>query len=199
MNSNSSLLVLDDPAALGRALEAILFVAEGPVELSALAQATGAVARQVEAALAHLGETLQERGLRLQRSRDRVQLVTAPEHAVWIERFLGLDLSAKLSAAALETLAIIAYRQPMTRPEVEAVRGVNSSGTIRTLLQRELIEEAGRLETVGNPYLYATTGLFLQYFGLASLEELPPLAPDEAAKLLTALAETEADGGSAVG
>lgn len=193
MNSDSSSLILVDSAALSRALEAILFIAEGPVELSALAQATGATSSQVEAALAHLGEALHSRGLRLQLSRGRVQLVTAPEHAHWIERFLGLDLSTKLSAAALETLAIIAFRQPITRAEIDAVRGVNSSGTLRTLIQRELVEEAGRLETVGNPYLYATTPPFLQYFGLTSLEELPPLSPEEAAKLLTSLEETHAD------
>lgn len=182
MNLESSLLSLDSSALLAPALEAILFVADGPVELAALAQATGAPLEQVEAALASLAETLQARGLRLQASRGRAQLVTAPEHSLWIERFLGLDLSSRLSAAALETLAIVAYRQPVTRAEIDAIRGVNSTGTLRTLVQRELVEEAGRLETVGNPYLYATTPGFLQYFGLASLDVLPPLSPEEAAK-----------------
>ncbi len=164
-----------DPATLGRVLEAILFVADGPTELPVLAQATGAAPAEVEAALEQLDVALAGRALRLQRFKGRVQLVTAPDCAGWVERFLGLELGSKLSAAALETLGIVAYRQPITRAEVDAVRGVNSSGTIRTLVQRELIEEVGRLETVGSPYLYATTPAFLQYFGLASLEELPAL------------------------
>ncbi len=182
--------MIENPDRLVQVLEAILFVADGPVEVSALTQATGINSTLIEGALAQLAETLAERGVRLHRPRGAAQLVTAPEHAAWIERFLGLELSSKLSAAALETLAIIAYRQPITRAEVDTIRGVNSSGTLRTLIQRELVEEAGRLETVGNPYLYATTPAFLHYFGLPSLDHLPPLPPDQAAKLLTELAET---------
>lgn len=178
--------------ALARVIEAILFVAGGPVATEALAQATQSGAAQIMVALDALDGALAGRGLRLQRGRDAVQLVSAPELAPWLERFLGLELSSRLSAAALETLAIIAYRQPITRPEIEAVRGVNSSGTLRTLLQRELIEEVGRLETVGNPYLYATTPAFLQYFGLRSLGDLPPLEPGEAEKLAAIDAPGEA-------
>jgi len=102
-------------------------------------------------------------------------LVSAPEAAPYVERFLGLSLSGKLSAAALETLAIIAYKQPITRPQIEAIRGVNSDGALRTLMSKGLIEEVGRLDSVGHPILFGTTFEFLQYFGLSSLSELPPL------------------------
>jgi segregation and condensation protein B len=102
-------------------------------------------------------------------------LVSAPESAPYIERFLGLSLSGKLSAAALETLAIIAYKQPVTRPQIEAIRGVSSDGVLRTLISKGLIEEVGRLETVGHPVLFGTTFEFLQYFGLSALSDLPAL------------------------
>jgi segregation and condensation protein B len=183
-SDDSPILASNDPASLGSVLEAILFVAGSAVPYAALSEATGASISQLTAALAQLRDSVAQRGIRLQLVRDTAQLVSAPEHAYWIERFLGLDLSGKLSTAALETLAIIAYRQPITRPEIEAIRGVNSAGTLRTLLQRELVEEVGRLETVGYPYQYGTTTTFLQYFGLTSLEELPKLTPEEMAKIL---------------
>ena len=113
--------------------------------------------------------------MRLQRSGNRVQLVTAPELAPSVERFLGLEARARLSRAALETLAIIAYRQPITRPKIESIRGVGSDSVLRTLLSVGLIEEVGRAPTVGRPILYSTTFEFLQHFGLRSLEELPAL------------------------
>jgi segregation and condensation protein B len=178
---------LSNSEVLASIVEAILFVAGGPVQVGDLARATGQPQEAVEAALGDLNLSLRSRGLRLQRHRDQVQLVTAPDYAPWVDAFLGLDLSARLSAAALETLGIIVYRQPITRSEIDAIRGVNSSGTLRTLIQRELVEEVGRLETVGHPHLYATTPAFLQYFGLGSLDELPPLDPDEAAQLQTDL------------
>lgn len=181
-----------DPAALSRFIEALLFVADGPVEEVLLAQALDCAPEAVAAGLAALQTRLEGGGVRLQRLRDRLQLVSAPELAPAIERFLGLDLSSKLSAAALEVLAIVAYRQPVTRLEIDALRGVNSGGTLRTLVQRELLEEVGRLETVGHPILYGTTFQFLQYFGLDSLDDLPPLTPAEAARLLTELAEVQA-------
>jgi len=104
-----------------------------------------------------------------------VQLVTAPEAASYVERFLGLEARTRLSRAALEALAIIAYRQPITRPEIEAIRGVSSDSVLRTLLRVGLIEEVGRASTVGRPILYGTTFEFLQHFGLRSLHELPDL------------------------
>ncbi|GAP61784.1 segregation and condensation protein B [Ardenticatena maritima] len=182
-NGEPSPAPVNDAHALAPWLEAILFVADAPVELDALARAVGGTIAQVEAGLDALEEALAARGVRLQRARGRVRMVTAPEYAAAVERFLGLDLSTKLSKAALETLAIIAYRQPITRAEIDEIRGVQSSGVLRTLLARELIEEVGRLDTVGHPILYGTTFRFLEYFGLKSLDDLPPLDSEEAEAL----------------
>ena len=156
-------------------IESILFVADEPVQVEQLAKALEVEPSVVEEALGHLGEEYRERGLRLQQEERRVQMVTAPEAAEVIERFLGLQLSSRLSPAALETLAIVAYQQPVTRAQIEAVRGVNSDSVLRTLVRKGLIEAVGRLERAGRPILYGTTFEFLQYFGLHSLEELPPL------------------------
>jgi len=156
-------------------LESLLFVADEPVPVRRLVEAIEVPSDEVEAALANLRETCQQRGVRLQRAGDRVQLVSAPEAAVYIERFLGLELHSTLSQAALEALAIVAYQQPVTRAQVEAVRGVNSDGVLRTLVSKGLIEEVGRMETVGRPILYGTTFDFLQFFGLEGLEDLPDL------------------------
>jgi len=114
-------------------------------------------------------------GLRIQRSDDNLELVTDPESARYVEALLGLDRPVRLSRAALETLAIVAYRQLVTRSEVEAVRGVNSDSAITTLLNRGLIDEVGRRETVGRPALYGTTSEFLQLLGLDSVSDLPLL------------------------
>ena len=143
-------------------------------------------------ALAELKQEYTQRGMRVQRLRDKVQLVTAPDAALAIEKFLGIDGSGHLSAAALETLAIIAYRQPVTRPAIEAVRGVNCDGVIQTLLSRGLIQETGRQETVGRPILYATTFEFLQNFGLRDTDDLPPLEETAQNVLSNAIAEAEA-------
>ena len=160
-------------------IESLLFVADAPVMPAQLAAALDVEPKAVEEALDQLAVDYQRRGLRLQRKAGRVQLVTAPEAAPAVERFLGLELSSKLSPAALETLAIVAYRQPVTRAQVEAIRGVNSDSVLRTLINKGLIEAVGRLEQVGRPILYGTTFEFLQYFGLQDLQELPPLNVDE--------------------
>ncbi len=157
-------------------VESLLFVAGEPVPVGQLARALELPADTIEAALSELGHLYQRRGIRIQRHADQVQLVSAPESAAAVARFLGVQASGRLSPAALEVLAIIAYRQPITRAQVDAIRGVDSSGTVRALLTRDLISEAGRLDTVGRPILYATTPSFLQTFGLANLAELPPLA-----------------------
>ena len=112
-------------------------------------------------------------GLRLMRVKTKFQLTTAPALSKTVETFLGLETTSTLSQAALETLAIIAYKQPVTRPEIDVIRGVNSDGVLRTLLSKGLIEEIGRAETAGRPIFYGTTAEFLQYFGLESLEALP--------------------------
>jgi len=169
-----------DIPQLTRLVESLLFVANGPVPLARLRQTLDVEAEPLAQALAALDEAYQERGLRLQRKDDEVQIVTAPEAGPYIERFLGIQLSGKLSAAALETLAIVAYRQPVTRAQVEAIRGVNCEGVLGTLLWRGLIAEVGRLETAGRPILYGTTFQFLEYFGLQDLRQLPPLAAEEA-------------------
>jgi segregation and condensation protein B len=158
-------------------VESLLFVADQPVTAGQLAGALDAEKVTVEEALAALDEAYVQgkRGLRLQRHGERVQLVTVPEAALYVQRFLGLEMSGPLSQAALETLAIVAYRQPVTRAQVEAIRGVNSDGVLRTLVSRGLVEEVGRLDQVGRPILYSTTFEFLQQFGLRNLDELPLL------------------------
>ena len=156
-------------------IESLLFVADEAVHIDRLVGALEVSAEEVEEALQVLAPKYAHRGLRLQRKGSRVQMVTAPEAAGVIRRFLGLESGSKLSPAALETLAIVAYRQPITRAQVEAIRGVNSDSVLRTLTNRGLIEEQGRLEQVGRPILYGTTFEFLQQFGLESLDQLPPL------------------------
>ncbi|MCA9871873.1 MAG: SMC-Scp complex subunit ScpB [Caldilineae bacterium] len=159
-------------------VESLLFVAPDPVRITALASALEEPAERIEEALAHLSDLQHDRGVQVQRARDRVQLVSSPDSAPYIERFLGLDLVVKLSPAALETLAIIAYRQPVTRAQIDEWRGVNSDGVLRTLLHRGLVEQGERLEQAGRPFHYHTTFDFLQHFGLQSLEDLPPLLDD---------------------
>lgn len=164
---------------LGALLESLLFVASGPVSLHRLARALDTSPAAVRGLLRALEVDYGQRGLRLQWSGNEVQLTTVPQAAAVVERFLGLETSSRLSQAALEVLAIVAYMQPATRPEIDDIRGVNSDGALRTLLSKGLLEEVGRRETPGRPILYGTTPEFLQYFGLTSLAELPPLARDE--------------------
>src|SRR5579859_19921 len=156
-------------------VESLLFVADGAVPVARLAEALEVSNRDIEAALTALAESYHQRGLSLQRFRDKVQLTTSPSAAARVERFLGLAAASPLSRAALETLAIVAYQQPVTRPQIEAVRGVNSDSVIKNLLSKGLLEESGRAEGPGRPVLYSTTSEFMQHFGLASLADLPPL------------------------
>jgi segregation and condensation protein B len=160
-------------------LEALLFVAPGAVPLAQLASTLDLPVQEVEDGLKTLEAQFSTRGVRVQWHMGRVQLTTAPETAQLVERFLGLEATSRLSRAALETLAIIAYQQPVTRPEIDAIRGVNSDGVLKSLLSKGLISEAGRAERPGRPILYTTTSDFLGHFGLSSLTELPPLAPIE--------------------
>lgn len=156
-------------------LEAILFVAAEPVTTAQLAAALDIAPSVVERGLHELETALATRGLRLQRHSGRVQLTTAPQLAELIERFLGLEATTHLSRAALETLAIIAYQQPVTRPQIDAIRGVNSDSMMKSLLHKGLILETGRAEGPGRPFLYSTTPEFLQHFGLNSILEMPPV------------------------
>ncbi len=176
------------PYPLPVMVESLLFVASEPVPIAQIAEALEVKPAEVEQALTELNAEIIRRGVRVQRKGDRVQLTTLPECAPYVERFLGLDLTTRLSKPALETLAIIAYQQPVTRAQIEHVRGVNCDAVLSTLLNRGLIEEVGRLETAGRPIQYSTTFAFLQHFGLRSLDDMPSLQPEEAAAL-EALAE----------
>lgn len=173
------------PLPLTAMVEALLFVSSEPVPVLQIAEALSVKVDAVEQALIELRDGVEgvTRGLRLHRKGDRVQLTTHPETAPYIEKFLGLDLTSRLSKPALETLSIIAYQQPVTRAQIEQIRGVNCDGVLSTLLSKGLIEEVGRLETAGRPIQYGTTFAFLQHFGLRGLEDMPQLQPVEAAAL----------------
>ena len=174
---------LNGPAELTEAgLEALLFVAERPLSRREIAALAGVDRATVDARLGDLEVSLAGRGIRVVLSGDRVELVTAPEAGALIARYVGAD-AVRLSPASLETLAIVAYRQPVTKAAVERIRGVDSEYTIRTLLHRRLVVELGRSEAPGRPYLYGTGFDFLERFGLTSLEELPPLDVDVAGRL----------------
>jgi segregation and condensation protein B len=163
-------------------LEALLFVAERPLRRREIAALAGADATTVDALLGDLEVSLRERGIRLLIDGDQVELATAPEAGALVARYVGAD-AVRLSPASLETLAIVAYRQPVTRGAIERIRGVDSDYTVRSLLHRRLIVELGRSEAPGRPFLYGTGFDFLERFGLTSLEELPPLDVDIAARL----------------
>lgn len=156
-------------------IESILFIADEPVRVERLAAALEVSGDEIDQALGELSAEYAVRGMRLQRKGHRVQMVTAPEAAEPVRRWLGLEQTSRLSQAGLETLAVIAYRQPVTRAQIEAVRGVNSDSVLRTLLSHGLIEEQGRLEQAGRPIIYGTTFQFLQQFGLEGLDQLPML------------------------
>jgi segregation and condensation protein B len=158
-------------------LESILFVADEPLEIGAIARSLGVSVQAVGDAVTALGADCRQRGVRLQQTESAVQMVTAPETAPYVERFLGLDEDHRLSHAALETLAIIAYKQPITRPAVETIRGVNCERAVASLRARGLITEVGRAHAQGRPYLFGTTFRFLEHFGLEKPDDLPPL-PD---------------------
>ncbi|GLV58192.1 segregation and condensation protein B [Dictyobacter sp. S3.2.2.5] len=157
------------------AIESLLFVAGRPLERGELRKLLMVTEEQLGAALEALERDLrqQERGIRLQSLGEQIQLVTAPENARYVAALLGLPMTARLTSAALETLSVVAYRQPLTRNQIEAIRGVNSDRALMSLLQHGLVEEVGRAPTVGRPALFATTAEFLQQFGLTSLAELP--------------------------
>ncbi|MCX6059621.1 MAG: SMC-Scp complex subunit ScpB [Chloroflexi bacterium] len=172
---------LNTELSIAAKIEAMLFVSAEPVPISQLATALDVTASVVERGLKELDDLFLTRGLRLQRNAGRVQLTTAPELAQLIELFLGLESTTHLSRAATETLAIIAYQQPCTRPQVDSIRGVNSDGMMKSLLSKGLVQESGRTDGPGRPILYSTTPEFLQHFGLNSILDLPPLAaPAEA-------------------
>jgi segregation and condensation protein B len=167
----------EDIQEMAAALEALLFVSAEPLPMGDLRKVLAIRQPTLDRALDYLGRALSDgkRGIRLQRHDGSVRLVSAPEMALYVDKMRGQQASQRLSDAALETLALIAYRQPVTRPQIEAIRGVDCSGVTNTLLQRGLITEVGRLDTVGHPILYGTTLAFLQHFGLESPDQLPSI------------------------
>lgn len=176
---------MDNKELIG-AIEAILYVAGEPVEQEALRMALEVTPIEVEQALQTLGSALdfERRGIRLLRFGKSVQLSTRPDYAAYVERLLQPVQRQNLTQAAMETLAVVAYRQPATRGDVEAVRGVKCDYSVQSLVNKGLIAEAGKRDTLGKPTLFVTTDAFLRHFGIASLAELPQVdfgAPQSAA------------------
>jgi segregation and condensation protein B len=164
-------------------LEALLFVAERPLTRREIGSLAGVDRDTVNARLGDLEVDLRSRGIRVLSTGEHVQLATSPEAGGLIARYVGSD-GVRLSPAALETLAIVAYRQPVTRAVIERIRGVDSDYVLRSLLHRRLVVEQGRADTPGRPILYATGFDFLERFGLTSVDELPPLDPEAAMRLV---------------
>ena len=158
-------------------IEALLFVAGEPVALSTIKSATEIPEAEIKQILDGLVADYKERngGLSIVEIANGYRMVTSPGCSQWIRRFMNTNTSSKLSMAALETLAIVAYNQPVIKAEIEQIRGVNSDGVMKTLLERRLIKIMGRKEMPGRPLLYGTTREFLQYFGLKDLTELPTI------------------------
>ncbi|MBI2763487.1 MAG: SMC-Scp complex subunit ScpB [Chloroflexi bacterium] len=175
-----------------RGLEALLFVAERPLSRREIGRLAGVDRQTVDARLGDLEVTLRERGIRLLLSDDRVELATAPEAGALVARYVGAD-AVRLSPASLETLAIVAYRQPITKAAIERIRGVDSDYTVRSLLHRRLVVEFSRSEAPGRPILYGTAFDFLERFGLTSIEDLPPLSADIVARLVDPAAGSDGD------
>jgi segregation and condensation protein B len=162
-------------AALAAAVESLLFVADRPIQVARLAEITGSSADEVRRALDHLTMRYADGGIALRTVAGGYEIATRPEHAELVRRFLQLEHGERLTKGALETLAIIAYRQPCTRGDIEEIRGSRSDWHIERLLERQLIREVGRRESPGRPVLFGTTELFLRYFGLNDLSTLPPM------------------------
>ncbi|MGK7344764.1 MAG: SMC-Scp complex subunit ScpB [Candidatus Nitrospinota bacterium M3_3B_026] len=158
-------------------LENILFVADEPLPLDRIASVLEGAASREEAAAAldELREDYASRGLQLAEVAGGWRLQTRPEHAEWVTKFFKMERGQRLSRASLEVLAIIAYRQPITRAEIDEVRGVDSGGVLRGLVEKDLVKTMGRRKAPGRPMMYGTTKRFLEYFGLASLSDLPTM------------------------
>ncbi len=159
------------------AIEAILFAVGDPVPLERLAVLVGIESETVEGILTHLADlySYERRGMRIIQLEDKYQMVSSPEHAECVRHALETRKAPPLSPAALEVLSIIAYRQPVTRTFVEQIRGVDSTYTVSSLVEKGLIAECGRLDVPGRPMLFKTTDVFLRAFGLTTLDELPDL------------------------
>lgn len=169
--------------SLAARIEAVLFVAPLPVTVGQLASVFDLPNREIHKGIKNLeglyNNNPNNSGLRIQNHKGRYQLTTSPAAAQDIEKFLGLESKVKLSRAALETLSIILYFQPITRPKIDSIRGVNSDGVLKSMLRKGLIQEEGRTDTPGRPILYGTTPELLQHFGINSLNELPEIDIEE--------------------
>lgn len=168
-----------DNKELKNIIESILFVAEKPVSIKEISKISGVVSFEVQKALLVLSKDYKERGLCLIRKGDYFQLITSPDTGEYVAKYLNQELKKELGQAALEALAIITYKQPITRLEVEKIRGVNCDAILRTLQIKGLIQEVDRKNAPGRPILYGTTFEFLQYLGVESLDELPQLTDGE--------------------
>jgi segregation and condensation protein B len=168
-----------DNGALLQAVEALLFVSDEPATAVALAQALGVERREAEELCEELARSYEDRGggIVLRNVAGGWRLTTHPDASPVVEQYVLASRHVRLTKAALETLAIVAYKQPVTRHQVSSIRGVNSDGVLRALVDRGLVAEVGREETPGRPVLYGTTPEFLERLGLPSLAALPPLAP----------------------
>ena len=175
------------------AIEAILYVAGEPVEERALSAALEVTQMELELALSALESDYEfnRRGIRLLRFGKSVQLSTRPEYAPYVEKLLQPVQKQSLSQAVMETLAVIAYRQPVTKAEIELIRGVKCDYSVQSLLGKGLIEEAGRRDTLGHPMQFRTTDAFLRHFGISSLDELPQIQFDAQSASPEAVAEAE--------
>ena len=186
-NGDSDAAAPDELTEAG--LEALLFVAERPLSRREIGALAGVDRQTVDGRLGDLEVGLRARGIRLLLSGDRVELATAPEAGALVARYVGAG-AVRLSPASLETIAIVAYRQPVTRAAIERIRGVDSDYTVRSLLHRRLVVELGRSDAPGRPILYGTAFEFLERFGLTSLEDLPLLDADVAGRLMDPQSDT---------
>ncbi len=205
MSASASDSSLSDLRALKGILEALLFVTAEPIPVTRFLALLGAVTKQeVDQALASLSHDYEQegRGLQLAEVAGGYRIVTKAEFAPWLKRLEKVKAPSKLSRSALESLAIIAYKQPIVRAEIEQIRGVETSGVIRTLLERKLVRIVGRKEEPGRPIMYGTTKVFLEHFGLRDLSQLPPLREfkelGESEQAMLPIDESEAVGGGSV-
>lgn len=167
-------------------LEALLFVAGEPITQGSIIKATEMQESEIKRLMGELISEYRERnsGILIFEVADGYQMVTNPDYGIWVKKFKNINYSSRLSQASLETLSIIAYKQPITKLEIDQLRGVNSDGAIKSLYEKRLIKIVGKKEAPGRPFLYGTTKEFLQYFGLKNLSDLPAITDflrDEAA------------------
>jgi segregation and condensation protein B len=163
------------PNNIQKEIETVLFLAKHPMTLADIQKVVAYEPDQILNSIKELKEIYKDRGIQLSEIANGYQLTTRKEYAAVVERFVHSPMEVRLSPAALETLAIIAYRQPVSRAEIESIRGVNSDAVLKSLLDKELVEDLGKSDQLGKPMVYGTTPKFLEHFGLRSIEALTPL------------------------